>query len=101
MKALHEGSMRLVPSMRAFESAVQSVSISLAAHPPGTGQGQPTNTPSLQVVAKTQAPAGIAMEVNVLTSGYWPTYPVMDANLPPELALGQEVRSHPSAGHQQ
>ena len=32
------------------------------------------------------------MDVNVLTSGYWPTYPAVDANLPPELGEGQQVR---------
>eukprot|EP00873_Tetraselmis_striata_P009147 jgi/Tetstr1/429411/TSEL_019321.t1 len=31
------------------------------------------------------------MSVNVLTSGYWPTYPVMDAKLPEELNTYQEV----------
>mmetsp|Transcript_26420 Transcript_26420/g.74343 ORF Transcript_26420/g.74343 Transcript_26420/m.74343 type:complete len:737 (+) Transcript_26420:341-2551(+) len=31
------------------------------------------------------------MAVNVLTSGYWPTYPIMDAILPEELHRYQEV----------
>ena len=50
------------------------------------------HTSCTQVVAKQQAPPGIAMEVNVLTSGYWPTYPVLNATLPAELALGQQVQ---------
>jgi len=31
------------------------------------------------------------MNVSVLTCGYWPSYPVMDARLPVELAQSQEV----------
>ena len=31
------------------------------------------------------------MHVNVLTSGYWPTYPIMDAKLPEELNMYQEI----------
>ena len=31
------------------------------------------------------------MNVNILTSGYWPTYPVVDANLPAELNTYQQV----------
>mmetsp|Transcript_26924 Transcript_26924/g.58796 ORF Transcript_26924/g.58796 Transcript_26924/m.58796 type:complete len:739 (-) Transcript_26924:3390-5606(-) len=36
-------------------------------------------------------PAGIDMQVSVLTSGYWPTYPIMEAKLPEELEVSQEV----------
>lgn len=36
-------------------------------------------------------PPGIDMNVSVLTSGYWPSYPLMEAKLPQELALYQEV----------
>lgn len=31
------------------------------------------------------------MNVQVLTCGYWPTYPVLDAHLPDELAEYQEI----------
>jgi hypothetical protein len=36
-------------------------------------------------------PVGVDMNVNILTSGYWPTYPVVDANLPAELNNYQQV----------
>ena len=31
------------------------------------------------------------MSVNVLTSGYWPSYPIVEATLPQELALYSQV----------
>merc|ERR1711907_552121 len=34
---------------------------------------------------------GIELNVNVLTTGYWPTYPPVDVNLPPELGRYQEI----------
>jgi cullin-4 len=33
-------------------------------------------------VSKGKAPAGVDMHVSVLTSGFWPTYPIMEARLP-------------------
>lgn len=44
-----------------------------------------------QNVMRTRIPAGIDMNVNVLTSGYWPSYPVIDARLPAELNEYQTV----------
>lgn len=41
---------------------------------------------------QTRIPAGIDMNVNILTSGYWPTYPVVDAKLPAELNAYQQVQ---------
>lgn len=35
--------------------------------------------------------SGLEMNVNVLTSGYWPTYPITEANMPEELGRHQEV----------
>lgn len=48
---------------------------------------------SFRSSSATQAriPAGIDMNINILTSGYWPTYPVVDANLPAELNEYQQV----------
>jgi cullin-4 len=34
---------------------------------------------------------GIELSVNVLTTGYWPTYPPVKVNLPPELSEYQEI----------
>lgn len=34
---------------------------------------------------------GIDMTVNILTMGYWPTYPVMEVNIPPQLVEYQNV----------
>ncbi|CAH1716368.1 unnamed protein product [Chironomus riparius] len=34
---------------------------------------------------------GIDMTVNILTMGYWPTYPVMEVNMPPQLVEYQNV----------
>jgi len=41
--------------------------------------------------ASGRVPDKTDMSVNVLTSGYWPTYPIMDAKLPEELHAYQEV----------
>ncbi|KAL3616891.1 Cullin-4 [Castilleja foliolosa] len=41
--------------------------------------------------ARTKLPSGIEMSVHVLTTGYWPTYPPMDARLPHELNLYQDI----------
>ncbi len=46
----------------------------------------------LQSAVQTRIPAGIDMNVNILTSGYWPTYPVVDAKLPAELNAYQQVQ---------
>ncbi|GAB4840631.1 hypothetical protein Ancab_021398 [Ancistrocladus abbreviatus] len=36
-------------------------------------------------------PSGIEMSVHVLTTGYWPTYPPMDVQLPSELTFYQDI----------
>ena len=45
----------------------------------------------LQAVVQRKVPAGVEMSVNVLTSGYWPTYPILEATLPQELAAYSQV----------
>ena len=35
---------------------------------------------------RAKVPAGVDMNVNVLTSGYWPSYPIIEATLPQELS---------------
>ena len=45
-----------------------------------------------QATAKARIPPGFDMNVSILTSGYWPTYPIQDAVLPEELSQSQ-VRS--------
>lgn len=40
---------------------------------------------------RNKLPKGIDMSVSVLTSGFWPTYPVADAKLPQELEESQAV----------
>ncbi|KAA6417758.1 MAG: ubiquitin- cullin 4 [Trebouxia sp. A1-2] len=40
---------------------------------------------------KSRLPPGIDMNVNVLTSGYWPSYPHLEAKLPDELTRYQTV----------
>lgn len=42
-------------------------------------------------MVRTKLPGGVDMNVNVLTSGYWPSYPVVEANLPQELSLYAQV----------
>nr|XP_043624376.1 cullin-4-like isoform X2 [Erigeron canadensis] len=41
--------------------------------------------------ARTKLLSGIEMSVHVLTTGYWPTYPLMDVRLPHELNVYQTV----------
>lgn len=36
---------------------------------------------------------GIDLSVQVLTSGFWPTYPMLDLNLPPGVAAAQQIFS--------
>ena len=64
-------------------------------HPPLHFQfaaAQKTNCVRLaQSATQARIPAGIDMNVNILTSGYWPTYHVVDAELPAELADYQQV----------
>ena len=43
----------------------------------------------MQASARARIPQGIDMSVNILTSGYWPTYPILDAVLPEELSRSQ------------
>ncbi|GBG65908.1 hypothetical protein CBR_g54200 [Chara braunii] len=41
--------------------------------------------------ARTKLPSGIEMNVHVLTTGYWPTYPPMEVKLPHELNVYQDI----------
>jgi len=45
----------------------------------------------MQGSVKSRLPPGIDMNVNVLTSGYWPSYPHLEAKLPDELTRYQTV----------
>ena len=45
----------------------------------------------MQGSVKSRLPPGIDMNVNVLTSGYWPSYPHLKAKLPNELTRYQTV----------
>lgn len=46
---------------------------------------------AMQGMVKAKLPPGIDMNVNVLTSGYWPSYPHLEAKLPDELTRYQTV----------
>lgn len=50
-----------------------------------------TKVVGVQSSAKQRAPVGLDMTVNVLTSGYWPSYPLIDARMPAELSTSQQV----------
>ncbi|KAL6758019.1 cullin [Haematococcus lacustris] len=41
--------------------------------------------------ARTHTPGAVDLQVSVLTSGFWPTYPLMEAKLPKELETQQQV----------
>ncbi|CAI7830140.1 unnamed protein product, partial [Closterium sp. NIES-54] len=41
--------------------------------------------------AREKLPAGIEMNVHVLTMGYWPTYPPVEVQLPRELGVYQDI----------
>ncbi|KAF6142825.1 hypothetical protein GIB67_002689 [Kingdonia uniflora] len=41
--------------------------------------------------ARMKLPSGIELSVHVLTTGYWPTYPPMDMQLPHELNVYQDI----------
>ncbi|CAM6082064.1 unnamed protein product [Calypogeia fissa] len=41
--------------------------------------------------ARLKLPSGIEMNVHVLTTGYWPTYPPMEVRLPHELNVYQDI----------
>ncbi|GFH16841.1 CULLIN_2 domain-containing protein, partial [Haematococcus lacustris] len=41
--------------------------------------------------ARTHTPGAVDLQVSVLTSGFWPTYPLMEAKLPKELEAQQQV----------
>ena len=45
----------------------------------------------MQPAATSKFPQGIDMSVNILTSGFWPSYPIFEANLPVELNEHQAV----------
>ena len=45
----------------------------------------------MQPAAKSKFPQGIDMSVSILTSGFWPSYPILEANLPVELSEYQAV----------
>ncbi len=40
---------------------------------------------------RNRIPGGFDMNVNILTSGYWPSYPIVDAKMPAELSDYQQV----------
>ena len=44
-----------------------------------------------QAMVRAKVPAGVDMNVNVLTSGYWPSYPIIEATLPQELSGYSQV----------
>ncbi|CAK9238319.1 unnamed protein product [Sphagnum troendelagicum] len=41
--------------------------------------------------ARTKLPSGIELNVHVLTTGYWPTYPPMEVRVPLELNVYQDI----------
>ena len=41
---------------------------------------------------RNRIPGGFDMNVNILTSGYWPSYPIVDAKMPAELSDYQQAR---------
>jgi len=43
----------------------------------------------MQTSVKAKCPPGLDMSAHILTSGYWPSYPVFDAKLPGELTQYQ------------
>ena len=45
---------------------------------------------------RNRIPAGFDMNVNILTSGYWPSYPIIDAKMPAELSDYQQARHRPA-----
>ena len=51
----------------------------------------------MQTSVKSKCPPGLEMSAHILTSGYWPSYPVLDAKLPAELTQYQvkTVPVHP------
>ena len=51
----------------------------------------PQLSAGVQMAARHRAPQGLDMTVNVLTSGYWPSYPIIDAKMPEELSISQQV----------
>jgi hypothetical protein len=40
---------------------------------------------AVQTSVKARCPPGLEMTAYILTSGYWPSYPALDAKLPAEL----------------
>ena len=46
---------------------------------------------AMQAAVKSRLPPGLDMNVNVLTSGYWPSYPHLEATLPDQLTRHQTV----------
>lgn len=55
----------------------------------------PSDFPALPVqnTMRSRIPGGFDMNVNILTSGYWPSYPIIDAKMPAELNDYQQARS--------
>lgn len=43
----------------------------------------------VQTSVKSRCPPGLDMSAHILTSGYWPSYPVLEAKLPAELTQYQ------------
>ncbi len=54
----------------------------------------PSAACAVQTSVKAKCPPGLEMSAHILTSGYWPSYPVLDAKLPAELTQYQ-VRPTP------
>ena len=50
-----------------------------------------TKPDPLQALVRNRIPAGFDMNVNILTSGYWPSYPIIDAKMPAELSDYQQA----------
>lgn len=42
----------------------------------------------MQHMTNMEAPGNIELTMNILTMGYWPTYPPTDVNLPEEVSCG-------------
>ena len=52
-----------------------------------------------QTSVRARCPPGLDMSAHILTSGYWPSYPVLEANLPAELTQYQVLASALAAGN--
>ncbi len=50
-------------------------------------------------MVRNRIPGGFDMNVNILTSGYWPSYPIVDAKMPAELSDYQQVLGFDRSWH--